>query len=122
MADEPASRDVTQEDLQAVDVAIDSHQGVLDHLYAVRFILGQVGKVDTKRADIIRGVESEQARLAEAHRQANAAQAELAEVQRQITEKRRELAEAEKTVKERELRAGELNDAINHLRAMLAAA
>jgi chromosome segregation ATPase len=116
------NRGVTKADLDFIDEAIANHETCQGKLYQFRRILGEVGKVDARRADLNRGVEAEQARLAEAQKGANAAQANLTELQRQITEKRRELAEVEKTIAERELRAGELNDAINHLRSMLAAA
>jgi peptidoglycan hydrolase CwlO-like protein len=116
------NRGVTKADLHFIDEAIANHETCQGQLYQFRRILGEVGKVDARRADLIRGVESEQARLQEAQKGANAAQQELNQVQKQVEEKQRELAAVEKTIAERELRADELNNAINHLRAMLAAA
>jgi peptidoglycan hydrolase CwlO-like protein len=115
-------RGVTKADLDFIDEAIANHEACQGQLYQFRMILGQVGKVDARRADIVRGVEGEQARLSEAHRQANAAQAELDKVKKQIEDKQRELREVEKTITERTIAAGQLNDTINHLRALLAAA
>jgi peptidoglycan hydrolase CwlO-like protein len=120
MADEP--RGVTKGDLDFIDKCIASHEACQGQLYQFRVILGQVGKIDARRVDLNLGTENEQARLAEAHRQANAAQADLAKLQREIEAKQRELAEVEKVIAERRIACDELNNAINHLRAMLAAA
>jgi predicted nucleic acid-binding Zn-ribbon protein len=115
-------RGVTKADLDLIDAAIANHEACQGQLYQFRMILGQVGKVDARRADIVRGVEAEQARLTEAQRAANAAQANLDGLRREIDEKRRELAEVEKKIAEAEVRLNELTDARARLLAMLAAA
>jgi hypothetical protein len=121
-ADKTPSRVVTNEDLEFIDRAIANHEACQGQLYQFRMILGQVGKVDTKRADLIRGAESEQARLDEVHQKANAAQASLDGVLQQIEVKRRELADVEKTIEERRVACDQLNESINNLRNMLKAA
>jgi hypothetical protein len=120
MADEP--RGVTKADLDFIDECITNHEACQGQLYQFRVILGQVGKVDARRADIVRGVEGEQLRLNEAVQKANVAQADLAKLQREIEAKQRELREVEKVIAERRIACDELNNTINHLRAMLAAA
>jgi uncharacterized coiled-coil DUF342 family protein len=85
-------------------------------------VLSQVGKVDAKRGDLVRGVEAEQARFDEAHQKANAAQAELEQLQKEIQNKQRELREIEAEIKEKELRSTQLSDGINGLKNLLAAA
>jgi peptidoglycan hydrolase CwlO-like protein len=115
-------RDVTNEDLVVIDKAIANHEECQKELYKFRMLLGQVGKVDAKRGDLVRGVESEQHRFDEAHQKANAAQAELEQLQKEIQNKQRELREVEATIKERELRSTQLSEGINGLRNMLAAA
>jgi chromosome segregation ATPase len=115
-------RGVTKADLDFIDAAIANHEACQGQLYQFRMILGQVGKVDARRADIVRGVEAEQRRFDEANKAANAAQANLDGVRREIDEKRRELAEVEKKIAEAELRLNELTNEIARLRAMLAAA
>jgi peptidoglycan hydrolase CwlO-like protein len=116
------SRGVTNEDLAIIDKAIANHEECQRELYTFRMVLSQVGKVDAKRGDLIRGVEAEQARFDEVHQRADAAQADLDELHRQIEGKQRELAAVEETIKERELRSTQLSDGINGLRNMLAAA
>jgi peptidoglycan hydrolase CwlO-like protein len=116
------ARNVTNEDLAIIDKAIANHEACQQELYTFRMVLSQVGKVDAKRADLIRGVEGEQARFDETSQRANAAQADLDELQKQIEAKRRELREIEATIKERELRSTQLNEGILGLRNMLAAA
>jgi predicted nuclease with TOPRIM domain len=115
-------RGVTKADLDLVDEAIANHEFCQGKLYMFRKILGEVFKIDGRCADLTRGVEDAQLRFNEAHQRTNVAQIELDEVKRQITEKRRELAEVEKIMAERRVACDELNNAINHLRAMLAAA
>jgi peptidoglycan hydrolase CwlO-like protein len=121
-AEKPPSRVVTNEDLEFIDRAIANHEACQGELYKFRMILGQVGKIDSKRADLIRGAESEQARLDEVHQKANAAQATLDGLQQQIVSKQRELAAVEKTIEERRVACDQLNGSINNLRNILAAA
>jgi peptidoglycan hydrolase CwlO-like protein len=115
-------RDVTNDDLAFIDKVIASHEACQGELYKFRMLLSQVGKVDAKRGDLVRGVESEQHRFDEVQQKAKAAQAELDEVLKQIADKRRELAAVEKTIEERTLVSTQLNEGILGLRNMLAAA
>jgi peptidoglycan hydrolase CwlO-like protein len=122
MASNNESRGVIDSDLQVIDEAISSHEAFQTQLYALRRILTQVGKVDARRADLVCGVENEQARLQEAHKRANDAQQQLNQIQKQVEDTQRELREVEALIQERTTAANQLNDAINHLRSMLAAA
>jgi hypothetical protein len=116
------TRVVTTEDLAFIDKVIANHEACQGELYKFRMILGQIGKVDKKRADLVHGAESEQLRYDEVHQKANAAQATLDGVQQQIVSKQRELAAVEKTIEERRVACDQLNNSINDLRNILAAA
>jgi hypothetical protein len=116
------TRVVTNEDLQFIDRAIANHEACQGELYKFRMILGQVGKVDKQRADLVHGASSEQARYNEVHQKADAAQATLDGVQQQILSKQRELAAIETTIEERRVACDQLNESINNLRNLLQAA
>jgi hypothetical protein len=113
-------RDVTNEDLAIVDKAIANHEAVATHLYTLRRVLGEIGKLDFPA--LRSNQQAHQARLDEIRQKGDAAQAALDEVQRQIVNKQRELAAVEETIKERTIVAGQLNEAVLGLRNMLAAA
>jgi chromosome segregation ATPase len=117
-----ASRDVTSEDLALFDQAIADHEKFQTHLYVVRHILGEVGKVDAKRADLNRGVAAEQQLLDDLHKQTEAAQQKVKDVEQQLVLKQRELAGVEATIQERNVVLNQLNEGYNNLRRMLEAA
>jgi chromosome segregation ATPase len=118
----PEKRGVTDKDLEVIDKAIADHSELQTHLYTLRRILGEIGKVDAKRADLNRGVEAEQSRLDEVRKQVDAAHEQLTQVQKQIESKQRELAAVEATIKERTIAANQLNEGYLRLRAILEAA
>jgi hypothetical protein len=66
-------RDITAADLEVIDRAIADHEKLQVNLYTLRRILGEVGKVDAKRADLNRGVEAEQQQLDDLRKQSAAA-------------------------------------------------
>jgi len=115
-------RDVTSEDLAIIDKALADHSELQTHLYTLRRILGEVGKVDAKRADLGRGVEAEQQQLDDLRKQSVTAHQQVKDIEQQLAAKRRELAEVESTIKERNVVVGQLNDGYNNLRRILEAA
>jgi chromosome segregation ATPase len=114
------NRDITNDDLVNVDQAIGSLETYQRHLYVLRRVLGELGKLNI--SGIKQGVEAEKARLAEANQRANAAQSDLDKLLAEIEGKKRELAGVEATIAEKELRSAQLSDGITGLRNMLAAA
>jgi predicted nucleic acid-binding Zn-ribbon protein len=122
MSKESASRQVTNEDVALLDKAIADHELLQKNLYVLRRMLGEVGKVDAKRADLNRGVEAEQQRLDDVRKQADAAQERLTGLGKQIEAKQRELAAVETTIAERTTAANQLNESYLNLRNILAAA
>ena len=113
-------RDLRNEDLEILDRAIGSVEGHQRHLYTLKKILGEIGRLDFPA--LKSNQEAQQARLDDVRKAADVVQASLDEVQRKIDEKKRELAGIEATITERTIVAGQLNEAILNLRNMLAAA
>jgi hypothetical protein len=113
-------REIKNEDLENVDRAISGVEGLQRHLFVLRKMLTEIGKLDYQ--NVRRGVEAEQSRLGEARTKANAAQADLDKLLGEIADKRRELASVEAEIKERTVASNNLNEAILGLRKMLAAA
>jgi hypothetical protein len=121
-ATKETDRLVISEDLAVIDQAIADHEKFQTSLYVMRRILGEVGKVDAKRADLNRGVEAEQIRLDNARVAADAAEQRLSQLTQQVESKQRELAAVEVTIQERNVVLNDLNQGYLNLRRMLEAA
>jgi hypothetical protein len=119
-AEKNVSREVTNKDLEVIDKAIADHEKFQTELYALRRVLGEIGKLDI--ASIRRGVEAEQSRLDDVRQRADAAQQQLSQLEKQIEGKQRELIAAETLTQERALVANQLNEAILRMRNLLEAA
>jgi hypothetical protein len=120
--DHPASRQVVSEDLTVIDQAIADHEALQKNLYLLRRLLGEVGKLDARSADLKRGVEGEQSFLDDLRKQTDAAHQALAQLQKDIQSKRGELREVEQLIQERTVAANQLNEAIARMRNLLEAA
>jgi hypothetical protein len=107
-------------DLQAVERAIADHEVFQKDLFVLKRVLTEIGPLDV--AAIRRGAEAEQARLADATKQADAAEERLTQLQKRTDDKQRELAEVEATIKERISEGERYNSAMQNLRNLLAAA
>jgi hypothetical protein len=120
--DHSASRQVTDEDLALLDKAIADHEVLQKDLYLLRHLLGEIGKLDARSADLKRGIEGEQSFLDDLRKQTGSAQEQLTQLQKHIEARQRELREVEQLIQERNIVVSELNEGYLKLRAMLEAA
>jgi len=115
----PEKREVTDKDLEVIDKAIADHETRQTHLYTLRRILGEIGKLDTAIAHTRQSLESIEKSRAEANAELENARAELSATQTQHVKLKQENVALDTQLKDKLAELQRYGEAMDRIKANL---
>src|SRR5262249_25637670 len=120
-AEADARREVTNKDLETIDSAISSHEGLGRFLYTTRRILGEIGKLEEHYRGLKEGITMVEQEGGRINAELEHAKSELAKVKREEVETRKGVAELTREAEEKQRELSAYSMAVDKIMGKVAA-